>query len=150
MGLYCAIVSLKGKNSLSERKINLSFSGSIFCLYLQKISNTFYTTKQMANKAVNAKKKMVISYANLSQELIEAFKTRYPTGYSDALIRVDKPNGEFFHVVPLETPEISYLVKVAVKIDTKPEEELEKDYYSDQDDEIEGADQIADTENDDE
>lgn len=104
----------------------------------------------MANKAVNAKKKVVISYANLSQDLIEAFKTLYPAGYSDALIRVDKPNGEFFHVVPLETPEISYLVKVAVKIDTKPEEELEKDYYSDQDDEIEGADQIADTENDDE
>lgn len=104
----------------------------------------------MATKAVNAKKKAVISYTNLTPELVEAFKTLYPYGYSDALIRVDKPNGEFFHVVPLETPEISYLVKVAVKIDTKPEEELEKDYYSDDNNEIEGADQIADTDGDDE
>lgn len=99
----------------------------------------------MATKAVNAKKKMVISYINLTDELIDAFKTRYPYGYSDALIRVDKPNGEFFHVVPLETEDISYLIKVAVKIDTKPDEDLEKDYYTDQDDDsIDAADDIAD------
>ena len=51
--------------------------------------------------------------------------------------------------MPFETEEISYLVKVDVKIDTKPEKEPEKDYYADEDDEISGAEQIADTASDD-
>lgn len=104
----------------------------------------------MASKAANAKKRVIISYINLSPELLEAFKAAYPHGYTEALIRIDKPGGDFFYVVPFETDEISYLVKVDVKIDTKPEEELDKDYYTDGDDEISGAEQIADTPGDDE
>lgn len=103
----------------------------------------------MASNVANAKKRVIISYVNLSPELLEAFKLRYPHGHNDAMTRVDKPGGEFFYVVPLETEEISYLVKVDVKIDTKPEEELEKDYYSDDEDEISGADQISDSAGDD-
>lgn len=99
----------------------------------------------MATKAVNAKKRVIVSYVNLSPELLQAFKTTYPHSYNEALIRIDKPGGDFFYVVPLETEEISYLVKVDVKIDTKPEEDLDKDYYTDDEDEISGADQIADS-----
>ena len=99
----------------------------------------------MATKAGNAKKRAIISYANLGSDQLEAFKATYPHGYGEALIRIDKPSGDFFYVVPFETDEISYLVKVDVKIDSKPEEELEKDYYEDDNDEISGAEQIADT-----
>lgn len=99
----------------------------------------------MATKAATNKKRVIISQMNLSPELFEAFKAAYPTGYSDAMIRIDKPGGDFFYAVPFETDEISYLVKVDVKIDTKPEEELDKDYYDDEDAELSGADQIADT-----
>ena len=99
----------------------------------------------MATKAATNKKRVIISHANLSPELLEAFKAAYPAGYSDAMIRIDKPSGDFFYAVPFETDEISYLVKVDVKIDTKPDEELDKDYYDDEDGEISGADQIADT-----
>lgn len=103
----------------------------------------------MVSKVATAKKRVIISYMNLSPELLGAFKLTYPHGHNEAMIRIDKPGGEFFYVVPLETEEISYLVKVDVKIDTKPEEELEKDYYSDEEDEISGADQIADSAGDD-
>lgn len=99
----------------------------------------------MATNVANAKKRVITSFLNLTPELAGAFKAAYPHGYGEALIRIDKPGGEFFYVVPLETEEISYLVKVDVKIDTKPEEDLEKDYYSDEEDEISGADQIADS-----
>ena len=108
-----------------------------------------YLRSTMASKAANAKKRVIISYMNLSPELIEAFRATYPHGYSEALIRIDKPGGDFFYAVPFETEEISYLVKVDVKIDTKPEEDLDKDYYADDDDEISGADQIADSPDDD-
>lgn len=103
----------------------------------------------MASKSASAKKRMIISYANLTPELLTAFKQAYPHGHSEALIRVDKPNSDFYYVVPLETDEISYLVKVDVKIDTKPEEDLEKDYYGEEESDISGAEQIADTADDD-
>ena len=66
---------------------------------------------------VISKKRLVTSYHNLSQELQEAVKELYPTGFSEAMMRVDKPNGDFFYAVPFETEEVSYLVKIDVKID---------------------------------
>lgn len=103
----------------------------------------------MTSKAANAKKRVIVSHLNLNPELLEAFKATYPSGYGEALIRIDKPGGDFFYAVPFETEQISYLVKVDVKIDTKPEEELDKDYYADDEDEISGAEQIADDADDD-
>lgn len=99
----------------------------------------------MASKNAVVKKRVVTSYSNLTPELIDVLKKRYPFGYTDYMIRIDKPSGDFFYAVVLETDEISYLVKVNVKIDNKPEEELEKDYYADDEpDEIKGADEIPD------
>ena len=66
------------------------------------------------------KKRSVISYANLSPELLAALKEKYPRGYADYMgdiIKVDKPDGSFFYAVSLEVPDAIYLVKVDVKID---------------------------------
>ena len=90
---------------------------------------------------VISKKRLVTSFNNLSQELQDAVKELYPAGFSEAMMRVDKPNGDFFYAVPFETEEISYLVKIDVKIDDVSEEEDDKDYY---DDEIKGADDLGD------
>ncbi|MBP3332011.1 MAG: hypothetical protein J6K90_05525 [Tidjanibacter sp.] len=89
------------------------------------------------------KRRSVISFHNLPFEIQEAVKEKYPLGYTDYMIRVDKPSGDFFYAVPFETDEVSYLVKVDVKIDDGNIEEEEKDYFND---EIKGADEIADTE----
>ena len=66
------------------------------------------------------KKRSVISYANLSPDLLSALKEKYPRGYADYMgdiIKVDKPDGSFFYAVSLEVPDAIYLVKVDVKID---------------------------------
>ena len=60
------------------------------------------------------------------------------------MMRVDKPNGDFFYAVPFDTDEIAYMVKIDVKIDDNAQEEDDKDYY---DDEIKGADEIQDDAN---
>jgi hypothetical protein len=62
-------------------------------------------------------------------------------------MRIDKPNGDFFYAVILETEEISYLVKIDVKIDDGNIDDDDKEYY---DEDIKGADELADTEDDDE
>ena len=87
------------------------------------------------------KKHIVTSYRNLSLEMQEAVKEKYPLGFTEAMIRVDKPNGDFFYAVPFDTDEVAYLVKIDVKIDDNSQEEEEKDYY---DDDIKGADELQD------
>lgn len=88
-----------------------------------------------------ARKHIVTSFHNLTSELQEAVKGRYPLGFTEAMMRVEKPNGDFFYAVPFDTEEIAYLVKIDVKIDDSASDEDDKDYY---DDEIKGADEIQD------
>ena len=70
----------------------------------------------------------------------------YPAGYSDVMMRIDKPNGDFFYAVPFETEEVSYLVKIDVKIDDATDDDDDKDYY---DDDLKGADALDDDPSDD-
>ncbi len=86
------------------------------------------------------KKRLVTSFQNLSVELQAQVKEAYPLGYTDAMMRIDKPNGDFFYAVPFETEEIFYLVKIDVKIDDS--EKMEKDLFSD---DISEADQLGKT-----
>lgn len=79
-----------------------------------------------------SKKRVAVSYKNLSPELQEEIKKQYPNGYTDSMLRVDKGPGDFFYAIMLETEEVSYLVKVDVKVDDQVEDEDDKDYYSDE------------------
>ena len=85
---------------------------------------TKITPAPAAESAVNgaSKKKIVVSYKNLQPEISEMLKEKYPKGYSDNLIKVDKGNGSFFYAITLDTDGVDYLIKVDVKIDSEPEE----------------------------
>ena len=97
--------------------------------------------------APSTKKRLVVSFNNLTPELQGEVKAAYPTGFADFMMRIPKPNGEFFFAVPYETEESSYLVKIDVKIDDASHEEEDKDYY---DDDLKGADELANDDSDDE
>jgi hypothetical protein len=77
------------------------------------------------------KKRLVVSYKNCSEEVMEAIKKKYPTGYNDSVIKVQKPNNDFFYAITVETADANYLVKVDVKIDNLTEEEFEKEFGED-------------------
>jgi hypothetical protein len=79
-------------------------------------------TQKPATKLPAGKKKLVVSYKNLSPELVTLLKETYPKGYSEDLIKVNKGNGEFFYAVTLNTETADYLIKVDVKIDSEIEE----------------------------
>ena len=70
------------------------------------------------------KKRLVISYQNLTKELRDALRAKYPDGYMDYVIKVTTPSKSFY-AVTLETPDASYLIKVDVKIDTSGTDDLE-------------------------
>ena len=89
----------------------------------------------------NTKTRLVTSYNNLTAEQQEEVKALYPRGFAEVMTRIDKPNGDFFYVVPYETDEVSYLVKIDVKIDDSTDD-VDDDFYGD--DELKGADEIQD------
>ena len=86
------------------------------------------------------KKRLVISYKNCSAEVIQAIKEKYPLGYGDEIIKVEKPNGDFFYAITIDFEDISYLVKVDVKIDNLTAEEFEKQFGSTSGDDSESGD----------
>lgn len=83
-------------------------------------------------KQNTTKKHIVTSLHNLTPELQEKVRALYPLGFTDAMMRIDKPNGDFFYAVPFDTDEVAYLVKIDVKIDDNAQD----------DDEIKGADEL--------
>ena len=87
----------------------------------------------------SAKRRAVVSYVNLSPELLAAFKEKYPKGYADYMeevFKVEKPDGTFFYAISLEVPDAIYLVKVDVKIDDY--EDIEKGLFGGGSDDEEG------------
>lgn len=46
-------------------------------------------------KQNTTKKHIVTSFHNLTPELQDAVKEKYPLGFTEAMMRVDKPNGDF-------------------------------------------------------
>ena len=95
---------------------------------------------------VNAKKKVVVSFKNLSPELQEEVKKQYPLGFSEKMIRIDLGPEKFFYAVPFETEEVRYMVKINVKIDTKVEEEEEKDYFEEEAELTDAEDMVDESE----
>jgi predicted transcriptional regulator len=62
------------------------------------------------------RKRLVVSYENLPTEVIEAINRKYPDGHQNHVIKVQAgPNT--FHAVTVDLEEVSYLVKVKVKVD---------------------------------
>ena len=70
--------------------------------------------------STTTKKRGVVSFENMSEELAAAFAEKYPKGYSDYfhdLVKYDKPNGDSFYAVTVEITDAIYLVKIKVKTD---------------------------------
>ena len=98
----------------------------------------------MAIEKLGGKKRILTSYDKLSDELLELFAQTYPHGYRDAVVPVTKPNGETIYAVRIETDEVSYLVRVEVKIDAAGDfDEDENDSFEGENEPIEAAEQFA-------
>ena len=86
----------------------------------------------MAPSIMNKSRK-ITSYENMTEELKAAFDEKYPHGYADYMgdiIKVDKPDGTFFHAVTVEIPDAVYLIKIKVKTDDY--EDVEKALVDDE------------------
>lgn len=80
------------------------------------------------------KNRVIKSLENLSPELKATLKKRYPDGFEGHLMRIMNAKNEPIFVVPLETEDTMYLIKVSVSrtsegdYDIETEVEEKEDY----------------------
>jgi hypothetical protein len=89
----------------------------------------------------NSKRRLITSFHNLTPEQQAEVRALYPLGFGEVMMRYDKPDGTFFYVVPYETKDTYYLLKIDFKIDDAQEND-DDGYY--EDDDLKGADELAD------
>jgi hypothetical protein len=65
--------------------------------------------------------KKVIKLEDLPRDGIRALLKKYPEGWKDYVRKVTKPSGDYFYAIDVDTPQVSYLIKVNVKVDMKTE-----------------------------
>jgi|GEM_PF-2387889 len=94
--------------------------------------------------ASSGKKRLIVSYHNLSPELLDLFKKKYPTGYLEYVMKINAPNDKVYYAVTLDTPDASYLVKVDVKIDTLEDEDFIEPSFAEDDAVAPGVDDAED------
>lgn len=74
----------------------------------------------------------IISFNKLTPEQIQQFAEQYPEGYTSYIQKINKPSGEAIYVVPFETDDVSYMVKMEVKVDAKlSDEDFDKEMFPD-------------------
>ena len=82
------------------------------------------------------KKRLIVSIDRLPDEVLKAIQKKYPDGYTDYVIKVPKVNNDYFYAITVDTDDISYLVKVNVKVDSV----VDDDYIDPVDDDIDEID----------
>ncbi|MFA7081098.1 MAG: hypothetical protein WC135_00655 [Bacteroidales bacterium] len=74
------------------------------------------------------KLRAIISFNKLTKSQLLLFSQAYPEGYASHIQKINKPSGDIIYVVPFETEDTIYMVKVDVKVDAKlTEEEFDKE-----------------------
>lgn len=71
------------------------------------------------------KNRVIKSYENLSPELRAVLRKRYPEGFEDHLMRIMNAKNEPIFVVPLETEDTMYLIKVSVSRNSEGEYDID-------------------------
>lgn len=67
------------------------------------------------------RRRIVKNMDDVTEDVINALMRKYPDGWLNHIIKIPKPNGEFFHAVTVDTTDASYLLKVKVKVDSRSE-----------------------------
>lgn len=98
--------------------------------------------------SIVGKKRIIKKYEQLSSEVLSLISETYPDGYEDLLISIPLPSGELALALPLETDEVSYLIRMPSN--SAPENTDESDSVVESADDIgkfeslEAAEDIAD------
>jgi hypothetical protein len=97
------------------------------------------------------KKRIIKKYEQLGQDVLKLIKQTYPDGFEDNLITFQTPTGELALALPLETEDISYLIKMPNNSLPEDDDDYDSGGSSDSDfgnfESLDVAEDVADDEN---
>ncbi|MBI9035771.1 MAG: hypothetical protein JEZ03_15020 [Bacteroidales bacterium] len=85
---------------------------------------------------MNAKKRVIVDYKTLPQEILEKLAMNYPNGFNGGVIKFKNSKGDTISAVPVETEDTYYMVKVSVQL-RQMVDDVELDEDDDVDDDVE-------------
>lgn len=91
------------------------------------------------------KKRVITSYEKLTPDVLELVDNKYPDGFYNHIIKIDKPNGDCFFAFTVDSATTSYLVKVNVTVDGSIED-LDEMIFSKKGKEYEGEEESPEPE----
>ncbi len=62
------------------------------------------------------KKRVIVDYKNVPEEVLHALAEKYPHGYNKAIITFNNAKNEKISAVPIELEDTAYLVKVSTQL----------------------------------
>lgn len=77
-------------------------------------SDYFYRTNLRRNFMI--KKRVIVDYKNVPEEVLHALAEKYPHGYNKAIIIFNNAKNEKISAVPIELEDTAYLVKVSTQL----------------------------------
>ena len=96
-------------------------------------------------KKPDSKKRVIVDYKNITQDLLLMLTDMYPEGYEDDTIMFTNAKGERVEAVELETEHTKYLVKVSAQLTKKVEVFIDEQDDDDLDDDsLSGTDDVPD------
>ena len=94
------------------------------------------------------KQRIIKAYEQLSENLVEKLKEKYPDGFEDHVITFTNSKGEIEVAIPFDTEEIYYLIKLPRNSASEEEEDVESNSYDEFDnfESLDISDDVADEE----
>jgi hypothetical protein len=94
------------------------------------------------------KQRIIKAYEQLSENLVEKLREKYPDGFEDNVITFTNSKGEIEVAIPFDTEEIYYLIKLPRTSTTEEEEDSESSSYEEFDnfESLDISDDVADEE----
>jgi hypothetical protein len=73
------------------------------------------------------KKRVLKDFRNLPEEIREAIREKYPSGYMNDLITFTDKDRQIISALPYETEDVSYMIKMpsSLHIDTEEDESID-------------------------
>ena len=62
------------------------------------------------------KKRVIVDYKNVPDEVLQALSEKYPHGYTKAIVKFTNAKNEVVSAVPIEIGDTSYMVKVSTQL----------------------------------
>ena len=102
--------------------------------------------QQPKHRKTVGKQRIIKAYEQLSENLVEKLKEKYPDGFEDHVITFNNAKGEIEVAIPFETEEIYYLIKLPRTSPTEEEEDVESSSYDEFDnfESLDISDDVAD------